>query len=113
MKGQISLSNDEIIRSLKNRELKSVKTLYDNYSSSLLGIISLLVSDEELRLEILEKTFVKIWHESEKYDPINSSLFIWMMKLAIEVSVECMDLQLTEIREKFWQAYKELRKNIQ
>ncbi|SDL11175.1 hypothetical protein SAMN04487898_11531 [Pedobacter sp. ok626] len=113
MKGKISRSNDEIIRSLKNREIQSIKTLYDNYSSSLLGIISLLVSDEELRLEILEKTFLRIWQESEKHEPINSTLFIWMMKLAIEVSAECMDLQLAEIREKFWQAYKELRKNIQ
>jgi len=109
MEKNSSLTNEGLILTFKNKEQMYLKTLYDDHSSKLLGIISLLVNDEERRMEILEKTFTRIYLEAKKYDPIHSSVFIWMMRVSISVSSEYMEVQLSEIQKKFWEVYKELR----
>lgn len=109
MENNSSLTNDGLVLTFKNKEQMYLKTLYDDHSSKLLGIISLIVNDEARRMEILEKTFTRIYLEAKKYDPIHSSVFIWMMRVAISVSSEYLDIQLSEIQKKLWEVYKELR----
>lgn len=106
-----SLTNEDIIHSLKNRGDLFLKTLYDDYSPKLLGIISMIVADEEMRLEILKKTFVRICLDIKSYDPMHSTLLIWMIKITISVSAECMNISPREIQNKFRDAYRALKTN--
>lgn len=89
-----------------NWEISNLKSLYDTYSGMLLGVIALLVENEQIREEMLHKTFIRIVLEREKYDPLKSTFFTWMMNLTIEVTAEHLRVQLIELQKKFREEYK-------
>jgi len=66
-KRKISLSEEELVRALQNREKIAIEALYDMYSSSLYGVISRIVIDEATAEDVLQETFVKIWHSFSGY----------------------------------------------
>ncbi|RZJ76915.1 MAG: hypothetical protein EOO45_00415 [Flavobacterium sp.] len=81
--------------------------LHDNYSYSLSGMIELMVNDEQVRSEILERTFIKAWQEIDSYDAVNDSVFIWLVRLSIRVTAEHLGVPLAEMQLVAWDAYKE------
>ncbi|WP_073232216.1 RNA polymerase sigma factor [Pedobacter caeni] len=85
---KISLSEDELIRSLKNRETIAVKALYDMYSGALFGVISRIIPQTEVAEDILQETFLKIWNSAETYDSSKGRLFTWMMNIARNLSID-------------------------
>lgn len=109
MEGQISRSNDDTMHGLKNRELSSLKKLHDDYVYSLSGVIALVVADEETRNEILEKTFISVWHDAESYEPSQTSIFIWLLRISIKVTAEQMEIPFLEMQNKVYHAYRELK----
>jgi hypothetical protein len=91
---------------LITREISNMKSLYDTYSGMLLGVIALLVENEQIREEMLHKTFIRIMLEREKYDPLKSTFFTWMMNITIEVTAEYLRVQLIDLQKKFCKEYK-------
>jgi DNA-directed RNA polymerase specialized sigma24 family protein len=81
-KHKISLSEDELVRALRNHEKIAVEALYDMYSSSLYGVISRIVTDTAIAEDILQETFVKIWHSFSSYSAEKGRLFTWMVNIA-------------------------------
>jgi len=58
------------------------------YSGALMGIISRIVPQTELAEDILQETFVKIWHSAASYDSSKGRLFTWMMNIARNLSID-------------------------
>lgn len=58
------------------------------YSSSLYGIIYRVVQHQELAEDILQETFVKIWHSFTSFDPEKGRLFTWMVNIARNLSID-------------------------
>jgi len=67
-KQKISLTEDELVLSLRNREKIAIEALYDMYSSSLYGVISRIIVDTATAEDVLQETFVKIWHSFSGYN---------------------------------------------
>lgn len=70
-------------------------------------MIELMVNDEQVRSEILERTFIKAWQEIDSYDAVNDSVFIWLVRLSIRVTAEHLGVPLAEMQLVAWDAYKE------
>jgi RNA polymerase sigma-70 factor (ECF subfamily) len=87
-RNKISLSEDELILALRNREKIAVEALYDMYSSSLYGVISRIVIDEATAEDVLQETFVKIWHSFSSYSADKGRLFTWMVNIARNLSID-------------------------
>ncbi|QXV66678.1 sigma-70 family RNA polymerase sigma factor [Mucilaginibacter achroorhodeus] len=87
-KRKISLSEEELIQALRNREKIAVEALYDMYSASLYGVIVRIVIDEELAEDILQETFVKIWNSFSGYSAEKGRLFTWMVNIARNLSID-------------------------
>lgn len=58
------------------------------YSSSLYGIIYRVVQHQELAEDILQETFIKIWHSFTSFDPEKGRLFTWMVNIARNLSID-------------------------
>lgn len=67
---------------------KSISQLHQNYAPSLLGIIIKIVKAREIAEDILQETFVKIWHSSSQYDESKGRLFTWMARLAKNTAID-------------------------
>jgi len=73
---------------LKNREKIAVEALYDMYSSSLYGVISRIIIDTATAEDVLQETFVKIWHSFTSYSTEKGRLFTWMVNIARNLAID-------------------------
>ena len=87
-KSRKALSEEELIRALRQQEKIGAEALYDMYSSSLYGVIYRIVQHEEIAEDLLQETFVKIWNSFSAYDPSKGRLFTWMVNLARNLSID-------------------------
>lgn len=87
-KRKISLSEEELIVALRQREKIAAEALYDMYSASLFGVIIRIVQNNELAEDLLQETFVKIWNSFSSYSPDKGRLFTWMVNIARNLSID-------------------------
>jgi len=76
------------VQALRNREKIAIEALYDMYSSSLFGVISRIVIDTETSEDVLQETFVKIWHSFSGYNAEKGRLFTWMVNIARNLAID-------------------------
>lgn len=77
-----------MVSALTNREKIAVEALYDMYSSSLFGVISRIVIDIPVAEDVLQETFVKIWHSFSSYSTEKGRLFTWMVNIARNLAID-------------------------
>jgi RNA polymerase sigma factor (sigma-70 family) len=82
------LSEEELVSALKNREKIAVEALYDMYSSSLYGVILRIITDTATAEDVLQETFVKIWHSFPSYSTEKGRLFTWMVNIARHLAID-------------------------
>ena len=87
-RGKISLSEEELVLALRNREKIAVEALYDMYSASLFGVISRIIIDIPVAEDVLQETFVKIWHSFASYSTEKGRLFTWMVNIARNLAID-------------------------
>lgn len=73
---------------LRNREKIAVEALYDMYSSSLYGVIVRIIIDTDTAEDVLQDTFVKIWHSFSSYSAEKGRLFTWMVNIARNLAID-------------------------
>ncbi|TFF34297.1 RNA polymerase sigma factor [Mucilaginibacter psychrotolerans] len=87
-KKKISLSEEELILALRNREKIAVEALYDMYSASLFGVISRIITEIPVAEDVLQETFVKIWNSFSGYSAEKGRLFTWMVNIARNLAID-------------------------
>ena len=85
---KLTLSEEELVLALGNREKIAIEALYDMYSSSLFGVISRIVIDEPTAEDVLQETFIKIWNSFTSYSSEKGRLFTWMVNIARNLSID-------------------------
>lgn len=85
---KISLSEEELIQALRNHEKIGAEALYDMYSASLYGVILRIVTEETAAEDVLQETFVKIWHSFSSYSTEKGRLFTWMVNIARNLAID-------------------------
>ncbi|OFY83937.1 MAG: RNA polymerase subunit sigma-70 [Bacteroidetes bacterium RIFCSPLOWO2_12_FULL_31_6] len=85
---KINYSEEELVTLLKNKDDVAFHLLYDNYSSSLFGIISRIIPAEEIAEDILQDVFIKIWKAIDQYDKSKGRLFTWMLNIARNSAID-------------------------
>jgi RNA polymerase sigma factor (sigma-70 family) len=85
---KISLTEEDLVRALKDREKIAIQALYDMYSGALLGVIFRIVQHSEIAEDLLQDTFIKIWHSADSYDSTKGRLFTWMINIARNLSID-------------------------
>lgn len=85
---KLSLSEEELVFALGNREKVAIEALYDMYSASLFGVISRIVIDTPTAEDVLQETFVKIWNSFSSYSADKGRLFTWMVNVARNLAID-------------------------
>ena len=87
-KTKISLTEEELVSALRNKEKIAAEALYDMYSSSLYGVIVRIVIDTAIAEDVLQESFVKIWQSFGSYSAEKGRLFTWMVNIARNLSID-------------------------
>jgi RNA polymerase sigma factor (sigma-70 family) len=87
-KRKISLSEEELVLALRQREKIAVEALYDMYSASLFGVIVRIINDTAIAEDVLQDTFVKIWNSFQSYSTEKGRLFTWMVNIARNLAID-------------------------
>ncbi|PQJ15606.1 RNA polymerase sigma factor [Aureicoccus marinus] len=83
-----TLLENHIIQLLHERDEKAISLLYEHYGDTLFGVANKVVRDEELAQDILQESFVKIWKNSETYDPSKAKLFTWLFRITRNTAID-------------------------
>ena len=79
---------DEIIALLRQGDRQAISLLYKNYSGSLFGIITRMISTKEIAEEVLQDVFIKVWDNADKYDPAKGRLFTWLAQVTRNTAID-------------------------
>lgn len=74
--------DDHILYLLKNRDVKGISLLYDQFSSNIYGVIFKTLGNEKDACKAMKSTFKKIWIMSEQVDFSNRNFKTWIIGLA-------------------------------
>lgn len=83
-----TISPDQLLSLLMNRDEKGFNYLYKNYSGALYGVIIRIVRYEEEANEVLQDVFVKIWNSIKSFDDKKASLYTWMLNIARNAAID-------------------------
>ena len=75
------LTNEDLLKGLKEKNLQIFGELYDRYAGALLGVINRII-EEDQQTEALNNVFIQAWYSIDKYDPSQGRLFTWLINLA-------------------------------
>lgn len=78
----------DIIQLLKAGDKKALTLLYDNYSNALFGVAYKITNDEALAKDALQESYIKIWKNSDKYDPKKAKLFTWLYRITRNTAID-------------------------
>ena len=79
---------NEITQLLAKGDKRALNLLYENYSSSLYGVIMKITKDDALAQDALQESFIKIWKNSKKYDSSKAKLFTWLYRIARNTAID-------------------------
>lgn len=78
----------QIVSLLKQGDKKAITLLYENYSDTLFGVISKVITDADLAQDVLQETFIKVWKKAQTYDAKKAKLFTWLYRIAYNTAID-------------------------
>ncbi|MBA4854081.1 RNA polymerase sigma factor [Emticicia sp. BO119] len=88
MARRISISEEELVALLKDKDQRGFTILYNNYSSALYGVLNKIIQQDDDANDLLQDTFLKIWKNIGNYDASKGSIFTWMMNIARNLAID-------------------------
>jgi RNA polymerase sigma-70 factor (ECF subfamily) len=83
-----NIPEDELVALLMSKDKDAFRILYDNYSSTLYGIVLKIVGTTEVAEDVLQEAFVKIWKNISSYDKTKGRLFTWLLNIARNTAID-------------------------
>jgi RNA polymerase sigma-70 factor (ECF subfamily) len=78
----------DLVNGLRQKDDAAYSKLYDNYSSSLLGVIHRIIGVESVAEDTLQEVFIKAWKKIDTYDPGKGKLFTWLLNIARNTAID-------------------------
>jgi RNA polymerase sigma-70 factor (ECF subfamily) len=86
----IQATEEVLVHGLQQKSAQALSVLYERYSAALFGVISRIINDDHLAEDVLQESFVKIWHNAESYDSTKGRLFTWMLNICRNAAIDKM-----------------------
>ena len=86
--GEGVASNEALLARVAERDSGALGELYTRLAPGLLGMVLRILPDRAAATEILEKTFVRLWHEADRFPPVGASAAAWLALTARRLAVD-------------------------
>lgn len=96
------MSLDTLILKFQNKDVVAFEQLHQMYAENILGVIDSIIQNPQRSEEICQDVFIKIWDNSESYNPSKGRFFTWILNIARNAAID-------ELRSK---SHKNWKKNL-
>jgi RNA polymerase sigma-70 factor (ECF subfamily) len=86
--GEGVASNEALLARVAERDSGALGELYTHLAPGLLGMALKILPDRASATDIIEKTFVRLWHEARRFPHDGSSAAAWLTLTARRFAVE-------------------------
>lgn len=83
-----TITEEQLIKLIREESKEGFDKLYDNYSSTFYGVICRSVADKIVAEDLLQEVFVKIWKNINKYDSRKGRLYTWMLQITRNTCID-------------------------
>jgi RNA polymerase sigma factor (sigma-70 family) len=74
-------SEEDLVFHIRSKKESAFRYLYDTYAPALYNVIQKSIKCHKSSKDLLQNVFVKIWSDSDKYEPSKGRLFTWMLQI--------------------------------
>jgi RNA polymerase sigma factor (sigma-70 family) len=85
-----TLSEAELVRSLKDRDQQAFSHLYKKYSGALYSVNLNILGDETSAGEVLQEVFINSWRSIDVFDEHKCTLFTWLLNSSRHLALETL-----------------------
>ncbi len=78
----------QIVSLLRERNIKGVDALYDNYAPYLFGIICEIIHMEDMAEHVLQDTFLKVWNKIDTFAFEKGTFLTWILNIARNTAID-------------------------
>ena len=79
---------------------QAFESLYRKSSARLYAMCLALVKNQEIAEDVLQDSFVKIWHRAGSYDPSKGSVITWMMSIVRHRALDLLRSTQLQIQQE-------------
>lgn len=87
----ISAEDNKMMVAIRDSgDVVAFRSLFDKYSSAVLGLSYKIVGNRTLAEDIVQETFWRIWHNSAQFDGSKGKFTSWMFGIARNLSIDAI-----------------------
>lgn len=96
-----ALSDEALMRLLREREATALDQLYERHSRSVYSLTYRVLGDAAASEDVLQEIFLKLWRQPEAYDPNRGTLVAWLLSVAHHRAIDVLRRQRTRAEQPF------------
>lgn len=85
---RFSENQEQIAELLRQQNTSAIAYLYDAYGSALYGVVLRIVHTKEIAEQVLQDTFLKVWHKGASFDASKGRLYTWLLNIARNTAID-------------------------
>jgi DNA-directed RNA polymerase specialized sigma24 family protein len=78
----------QITELLQQKDAFALAQLYDDYGATLYGVVLRIVRSKEIAEQVIQDTFLKVWHHAASYDASKGRLYTWLLNIARNTAID-------------------------
>ncbi len=82
--------DDELILAIANRDRIAFQTLYERYAAQALGLAIRVMNDRASGEDVLQESFLKIWHNAGRFDAARGSVKTWVLTVVQRSAIDAL-----------------------
>jgi RNA polymerase sigma-70 factor (ECF subfamily) len=82
------LSDETLAAQVARGDSSALETLYDRYSSTVLGISLKIVGDRAAAEDVLQETFWRVWRSAASYQSQRGAFTGWLFRIARNLAID-------------------------
>lgn len=90
MSNPINYSEQELISLLQSGDESAFGYLYDHYGAAMYGIVFRVLPQREVAEDVLQETFLKIYHNINNYDASRGKLYTWLISITRNTAIDML-----------------------
>jgi RNA polymerase sigma factor (sigma-70 family) len=81
-------NQENIEQLLKQQNATIIAQLYDIYGATLYGVVLRIVTSKEIAEQVIQDTFLKVWHNGASYDASKGRIYTWLLNIARNTAID-------------------------
>jgi RNA polymerase sigma factor (sigma-70 family) len=81
-------NQEELAELLKQKDATVIAQLYDIYGATLYGVVLRIVLSKEIAEQVIQDTFLKVWHKGASFDVEKGRIYTWLLNIARNAAID-------------------------